>query len=379
MDFGSADHRRITATRADTIAGIKKLNLHRKYPLTHSKLEEFVCYEQSFEGNSTPPNTAKAKAARISRYLHYKNPVRLNVTLATDSRQVSNYLQFLRQNTSMAASTLRNEAQAFIDFSDFVSSQKYRRIDEKEHFRCKLLKVKRALRKALRRRKAHNKRSMTQESLPGMAEVGKLCSKRSYIKKLIDDGEALDRSEQNTVTSYILTCLALKNGARASHVTNLSNRDFNTGKKVDETYQVTCSYSKNSDKEAIVSFDKGDLQLTRCYIAKVRPHISKAGTSPSDPLFPTLAGKALKNFSSPRHLYKVEKMCGFTSMFSLSDWRKAITTKAARTYSGDRHSLRLVSDYLCHSAEIAEEYYTEGARPRESLNSYQIIQRLFTT
>ena len=374
MDFGGREHTRITSTRSETAASIRRHNLHRKFDVGHPILKDFSKYLQSSRGNLTPANTANEKCSIVSRYLYWCNPTTLDTLHATNGEKVTDYIDEYRIKTTAQASTIRNYCQALHDFSEYVSHKKLTRIDSKRRIERTIRKIKRSLRTALRRRKSHNRSMLNQQNLPQLAEIKKLQKLDAQVRGLIRSGSGLERGERNTVTSYIITRLALKNAARASHVCNLSMRDFNKGVITGTVYQVKCTYSKSKDIQPIVSFDQHDLKLTKEYISKLRPHISDS--SLDSPLFPSNSGGQLKNFSTKRHLYKIMEACGIP-LFNLTSWRKAVTTEASRTHSQDTRKLRLINQYLCHTEAVALAYYTETARPRESLESFRSLQKLF--
>lgn len=366
---------RITATRSDTTKSIHENNLHRKFDLNHPILKDFITYSQSVRGNLALRSSAREQAACVSRYLYWCDNSKLDTIFATIGRKFNDYIDAYLQLTTVQASTLRNYCRAIIEFSKYVSHKHFRRTDSKGKFEGTISKTKMSLRTSFARRRSHVRSMLNHHHLPSLSEYSKLDKLKTKMTSHIKSASGLNREEINTVTSYLITRLALKNAARSSHVCNLTLRDFENGVHVGKVFQVQCTFSKSKDKKPIVTLDREDLKLTRDYITHVRPVISQDSSSPTQPLFPNNKGSTMKNFSTARHMYKIMHLCGINP-FSLTSWRKAVTTQASRKYSSNARTLRLINQYLCHTEDVALYYYTESMRPTESLESFQSIQKL---
>lgn len=370
------EHARITATRAATSRSIRQNNLHRKFDMNHPVLKDFTTFLQSVRGNMALSSVAKETAACVSRYLYWCNNEELSTIFGTDANKFNDYIDLYLRVTTIQASTLKNYCQAMLDFSKYASYKRFPRTHSKGKFERVISNTKFSLRTSLKRRKSHIRSLLNENHLPALTEFSKIDKLKGEIKSLIKASPGLNRADKNTVTSYIITRLALKNASRSSHICNLTLRDFQDGIRIGKVFQVQCSFAKSKDKKPVVTFDEEDFKLAKDYIDKLRPLISKDSESPAEPLFPNCNGCTMKNFSTCRHMHKILRACDIQP-FSLTSWRKAVTTKASRQFSQNTRTLRLINQYLCHSDDVADFYYTEASRPAESLESFQSIQKLF--
>lgn len=370
------DQQRATATRAETVASIKAAGFHRKFPLSEPFLQSLLEYFQNMEAGNMPLATAKSFTSVVSRYLYYNDPRNLNTLYITDKREINKFTNDFKNRTTAAASTIKNALSAIKGASAYMKSENLPRTDSHSKICKGIVKLKNSLNVPHTQRKTYFRRHRlsVDASTPDLEEAPeKLQALAPHIKDLMSRS-GISYEERNTVTSYLVSRLALENSSRSSHITNLSMAEFHEGELCGTDYICTCTFSKTG--LAPVTFTPEMLTMTRKYIREVRSSIPDASCAGTAPVFLSNVGTRMQNISSERHLYKILKLASVGRRFSLTQLRKAITTKASRMFADTPGLLGLVNRYQCHSDPVANQYYTEALRTGEYQRGFQLIQRI---
>lgn len=370
-----SDEARLIATRAETIESLKREGFHRKFPTDDVFLLNLREWLHSLDGGNHNLSTSKAIVLSVSRFLYFHQREKLDPTFLTQKRAIKLYCNAIKNRTTASASLLLNILNSLKEGSAYVSDTGLSRLDS--HMRiCRYIDhLKTSLQKLLAKRKEYNRRQRLplEANIPDICEVGK--KMKNLAPSILDmmSNHCLTAEEVNTVSSYLITRLAIENAARPSHVTNFSLGEFSSGEKFGAELLCQCAFAKNG--HAPITFSEEMFLLTRKYVKDFRPKITGASQHDTSPLFVNQAGYRMRNMSSGRRVYKILKLAGL-STFSLTKLRKALTTKASRSFSDTPARLQLINRYLCHSDSVAQMYYTEGLRSTEYLQAFQVLQQL---
>lgn len=372
----TTDQQRLLATRRDTVASVKAAGFHRRYPNSVPFLQSLQEYLESMEGGNKPQITAKGFVAVVARYLYFCDPRRVRPKFVTDVAHISHFANTFKRQTTASASTIKMSLNALKYASAYIKHAKMPRTDTHR----KVLKVvqnfQQSLNKCHARRKAYNRqhRLLADANTPDLQDAAsKLKAYSPTIRALVSQDQ-LTKEERNTVTSYLVSRIAIENAARSSHITNLGMAEFHTGETIGTERICMCAYSKTGT--APVIFTEDMYELTKAYVRQVRVQIPGATCASSAPVFLTNAGNRLTNVSGDRHLYKVLRLAGVNQKFSLTQLRKAVTTNAARRFANSPHQLSLVNRYLCHSDLVAAQHYTAAFQSRDYHDAFLLLRTI---
>ena len=372
----TTEEERVTATRSKTVCTIKRQGFHRRFSSSDPFLVGLKEYVMSLDGGNRPLSTAKAIVSNVSRFLYYHQPEELNHLLLTRKRSIKLFANALKSRTTVSASTLKNTLNSIKDASAYVSDCNLDRRDSHAIVAKYIDHLKGNLNTMHARRKAYNRRRRltVDASTPDLAEAPQKIKDYAPTVFNLMGHPGLRAEEINVVTSYLVSRLAIENSARSSHITNFSLGEFAEGEMFGTDYVCECKFAKNG--HAPLTFSAEMAALTRQYIRDVRPRIPNASSLDTAPLYVNTAGCRLANVSSERRLYKILKLAGVARNFSLTQLRKAITTRASRDLATTPGDLQLVNRYLCHCDEVASEFYTESMRTSEYHRGFRLVQGL---
>lgn len=374
-----SDEERMRATRQETIRSKREHNLHRKFPLSRPFLSELHEFMTSVEGGGKSDRDAKQRSSDASRFLHHCNSEELNPSFLREKHKINSYITALKRKTTTAASTMKNilcsleHASLYLEQTNITSSNSHKMIKKY------LKKLKKSLNDNHRRRKLYCRVHRLQQdaAVPDLQDAAtKMRRYETNVKRLIDNSSGLGEEDRNTVTSYLVGRVAIENASRPCHITNLTLEEFHSSMKIGDDYVATCTYSKNGI--APVTFSKNLYQLTTRYIRNIRNTTPGSSGGGSARVFVNTNGNTVTNVSGPKHLFKVLKLAGVRRNFTLTQLRKAITSKAVRHYSNDPRELTLFHGYLAHSPEVANMYYRTVNTRNEYHQGYQLVQGILS-
>lgn len=367
------DEERMRATKQQTVRSIKDHNLHRKFPISTPFLSNLCQFLQSVEGGSRSDRDSKARTATVSRFLYFCNDEQLDSSYVQNKQSINGYISHMKLMTTIAASSLKNILSSIHDASLFMKNQE--RTTSHKSIKRYLKTLKKSLSGMHKRRKNYVRLHRLEEdaAVPDLQEAAtKLRQYEPTVKRLTETKQGLDDEDRNTVTSYLVSRIAFENGSRPSHVANLTLEELHSSRKVRDEFVALCHYSKNG--VAPVTFSKSLFDLTKVYIRNIRNSTLGASGGGHARVFINNKGNAISNISSERHLYKVLRLAGVQRVFSLTQLRKAITSRAVRQYADDPRQLSLFHGYLAHSPQVANMYYQTVNTRQEYHQGYQLVQ-----
>lgn len=361
-----------------TVNQMRMHGFHRKHPIDQSSsLKDFHKYMTSMDGPDCPPRTSNQATSAVSKYLYYFDNDKVKFEYVTDETKITSYISSLKNKTSVQASTLLFYINAIRYADEFVTHTGISRIHSESRVSRTMQRLKRNLRKPLQRRKSYNRSKISPNQLPRLQDIHKLNKLAGRCDKLLVSTCALDKFEMNFLTSFVGSCILLRNCQRESALINMTLNDFNSGSWMEsdgeKIYQFSVAYHKNLDSLACFNLKPRDYQMMQKYISKCRAQITSS-TDPAGLLFVNTAGKKIANFSTTRHLYQIQKMCGM-KQFSLTDYRKAVETCASQNIA-DLQLVQWIHELLNHSAQVAEEYYMAFTTPKRKLQAFMAIQKM---
>jgi integrase len=356
---------------------MKESGLDLMHDLNHPTLMDMKKYFTSVGGLNNNDKMARQKIKEVSRFLYYADPHYVNVRYLSDIEHINLYVSLMMEMSTIQASTVRSYLTAFEHANLFMDERKMDVTCPLSQVKCKISTMKANLRTSIRRRKAYNRSLITEERLPKLQELNKLEKLQAKVDAHLTSTVTLDDSEKHLVTTYLGTKFLLQNGQREGALCNMTLRDFNSGFENDEQgpviYQIVVAYHKNANCTATFNLEPRDRERVMMYIENVRPQITRSNGE-DDLLFVNVSGNHITNFSSDHHLYKIQERCGM-SKFSLTTWRKAITTHAAHTLT-DNQTINCIHELLSHSADVAEQYYTSFTTPARRKKAYLAIKMM---
>lgn len=315
----------------------------------------------------------------FSRFLYHCNNKEVDMKALSHQQLVNNYITQVKIKTTTAASTMKNILSCICDGSRFLDVHaKEIRLCSHREMKEYIAGLKTSLNDIHTRRKHYNRVHIL-ELHAAKPDLNTTASKvRRYapkIKQLMAKSLGLLCKEINTVTSYLVTRLAIENASRPSHVINLTIGEYEAGTRFGGDWLCICTYSKNGI--APVTFSKEMKALTDTYVRTVRTQIAATnGRQHIYKLFVNNKANAITNFSSDRHLYGILNLCGVNRKFNLTMLRKSVTTQAVRRFAGDRKTLVSVNSYLAHSNDVAEYYYTAVNTRKDFHKGYNVIKKM---
>lgn len=372
------EEERMRATRQDTFRTKKEHNLHRKYDLTLPFFIGLCAFLTSVEGGGKSERDARQKTSDVSRYLYYCNAEEVDPTFLCNQGKINEYISELKRLTTTSASSMKNILCSLINASSYLNHIGTIRSKTHKAMKTYMDSLKSKLNNSHRRRKSYNRLHRLEQDAATPDIRDATIKMRRYapnVRRFMNNAKGLNAEERNTVTSYLVSMIAIENASRPGHVTNLTLQEFNTSLKIGNDHVAMCSYSKNG--LAPVTFSKSLYDLSKQYVRTVRLSITALENRGSARLFINNKGKTLSNISGSKHLGKVLKMSGVNRKFTLTQFRKAVTTKAVRQYANEPRQLALFHGYLAHSPEVANMYYSTINSRREYHEGYQILQRIF--
>ena len=367
------------STRLDTIRALKAAGLHRAFALKEPDLAAMLTYFESLSGGSHPASASREMVRQVSRYLFSMDPQSCNVRFVTCRASITAYMEKLRRETPIHASSMINILTTICDASRFATHLKVPRIDSHRKIERRVSKLKGPLRPILLRRKRYVKNVILRRVTDGpdlQDMFQKLQGLIPHMRGLLSQGHGLSNEEANVCTSYLAGVTAIYNASRPGHVTRLTQAEFAEGTLLDDGHLLAiCGSSKTG--QAPVIFTPELLEMTRQYQRDVRIHFKNSTPGGSARLFLNVQGNELRNLSTERHLYKVFRMAGITSNTSLTDIRKCVTTKAAALFRDDPARRGLLNEFLCHSHEVASQYYEAAGRASDLRAGFDAVRATF--
>lgn len=370
------DEERIRATRQDTIRTRKQHNLQRKFLLSTTPfLSGLFDYMTTLEGGGKSERDARQRAGDVSRFLYYCHSDQAKAAFIRDKHKINEYISALKRHTTTAASTMKNILRSLQDGSMYLDHTDTQTSTNHKVLKKYLKKLKKSLNDNHRRRKQYCRMHRLQEdaAAPDIQDAAsKLRDYEATVEDMIDHPSGLDNEERNTVSSYMVSRLSMENASRPGHITNLTQEEFNSSVRIGTDYVATCCYSKNG--VAPVTFSSTLFNLTKRYIRNIRNTTPGASGGGASKVFVNTKANILTNVSGPKHLYKVLKLAGVNRKFTLTQLRKALTSRAVRQYGDSSSDLSLFHGYLAHSPEVANMYYRTVHSRNEYHRGYELVQ-----